>query len=418
VLARPSREDFVPGRYYGERIERVIWEWPIHYEELGPYFDAAERLFRVAGNGAQPVPCLEQPAAPYDFSLPALEPFNEELAAAIGSCGLVPWRLPLAIDFDGCLRCARCPGYYCPNQSRVSSLNAALRPAIEQHGAELWSGCDAERLVPSANGRVGRLSVVERRSGARHELTAEAFVIAAGAIGTPVLLERSGLGARSGQVGRNYMFHAGAVAAGVFRRPPGLADRFGKQLGFTDLYLGGEGFPHKLGYAQMLPVPGPLTLADEAPVPLPGWLARPVFDRTVLLAGLVEDLPSAENRVSVAGAAGIRIRHRFGEYDRFRSAYYLRRLKGVMRRAGATLVLGALNVRDDLHVAHQVGTCRFGRDPRHAVLDAGCRLHDCDNVWVADGSFMPTSLGVGPALTIVANALRVADGILGRSSPQ
>jgi choline dehydrogenase-like flavoprotein len=285
---------------------------------------------------------------------------------------------------------------------------------VEQHEAELWTGCEAERLLRS-NGRAGPLVVVDRHSGERREVSASAFVIAAGAIGTPLLLERSGLGGRSGLLGRNYMFHAGAVAAGVFRDRPGFAERFGKQLGFTDLYLGEPGFPHKLGYAQMLPVPGPLTLADEAPLPLPGWLARGLYERTVLLAGLVEDLPLPENRVVLDRAGRIRIEHRFAPYDRQRSAHYLRRLKEVMRRAGATLVLGALNVRDDLHVAHQVGTCRFGRDPRSSVLDPDCRVHESENVWVADGSFMPTSLGVGPALTIAANALRVADKILGRS---
>ena len=288
-------------------------------------------------------------------------------------------------------------------------------PAIERHGAELWTGVEAERLVSSPNGRVSRLVTIHRDSGRRREVTATGFEIAAGAVGTPVLLERSGLGTESGQLGQNYMFHAGAVAAGLFGEEPGFAERFGKQLGFTDLYLGEPGFPHKLGYAQMLPVPGPATLASESPVPLPGWLARVVYRHTVLLAGLVEDLPSAENRVRAGRNGEIEIRHRFTDYDRQRSAHYLGRLKAVLQRAGAALVPGALNARDDLHVAHQVGTCRFGRDPRHSVLDPDCRVHECENVWVADGSFMPTSLGVAPALTIAANALRVAGRIVGRS---
>jgi choline dehydrogenase-like flavoprotein len=62
----------------------------------------------------------------------------------------------------------------------------------------------------------------------------------------------------------------------------------------------------------------------------------------------------------------------------------------------------------DEHVAHQCGTLRFGTDPAHAVLDRDCRVFGCANLFVADGSFLPTSLGVGPALTIIANALRVA----------
>ena len=60
------------------------------------------------------------------------------------------------------------------------------------------------------------------------------------------------------------------------------------------------------------------------------------------------------------------------------------------------------------HVAHQCGTLRFGRDPAHAVVDADCRWFGRPNLFVVDGSVLPTSMGVGPSLTIIANALRVA----------
>ncbi len=66
----------------------------------------------------------------------------------------------------------------------------------------------------------------------------------------------------------------------------------------------------------------------------------------------------------------------------------------------------------DEHVAHQCGTLRFGNDPAHAVLDPDCRVFGRPNVFVVDASFFPTSLGVGPALTVIANALRVADVVV------
>ena len=65
-------------------------------------------------------------------------------------------------------------------------------------------------------------------------------------------------------------------------------------------------------------------------------------------------------------------------------------------------------------VAHQNGTVRFGRDPKTSALDASCRAHDVDNLYVVDGSFFPSSGAVNPALTIMANAIRVGDHILER----
>ncbi|NEO50877.1 MAG: hypothetical protein F6K55_45085 [Moorea sp. SIO4A3] len=78
----------------------------------------------------------------------------------------------------------------------------------------------------------------------------------------------------------------------------------------------------------------------------------------------------------------------------------MRQLKKVMSNAGVVFMFGATGDKDDRHTAHQVGTTRFGTDPNTSVLDPYCRLHDHDNVFVVDGGFMPTSLGVSPALTI------------------
>ena len=129
------------------------------------------------------------------------------------------------------------------------------------------------------------------------------------------------------------------------------------------------------------------------------------------MTGLVEDLPLPENRLELSKNGTISLRHKFHYYDVYRSHYYLHHLKKVLTRAGAVIVLGNTGERDDLYTSHQVGTTRFGTDPQTSVLDPDCRLHNHENVFVVDGGFMPTSLGVGPALTIMANALRVAETI-------
>ena len=83
-------------------------------------------------------------------------------------------------------------------------------------------------------------------------------------------------------------------------------------------------------------------------------------------------------------------------------------MAAILKRAGALFCITKKFASDE-HVAHQCGTLRFGSDPAHAVLDQDCRTFQHPNVFVVDGSFLPTSLGVGPGLTIIANALRVAD---------
>ena len=132
----------------------------------------------------------------------------------------------------------------------------------------------------------------------------------------------------------------------------------------------------------------------------------------LIITGIVEDLPQEENRIELGKDGKIHLFHKFHPYDVYRSRYYKRKLKQVFRLAGTVLSLGAMGDKDDIHTSHQVGTTRFGTDPNTSVLNKDCCLHDHQNVFVVDGGFMPNALGVSPALTIMANALRVADTIL------
>ena len=128
--------------------------------------------------------------------------------------------------------------------------------------------------------------------------------------------------------------------------------------------------------------------------------------RLLPLVGIVEDLPNAANRVTLGSDGAAQVHHSFSPYDRERGRRLARLMAGILKAAGALFCL--TTVASDEHVAHQCGTLRFGDDPAEAVLDRDCRLFARPDVFVVDGSFLPTSLGVGPALTIMANALRVA----------
>lgn len=411
ALLRPGRTDFEPGRSYGARIHHSIWEWPIAYDEMLPYFDRAEDLFGVSGDHEAPMPYLGRRGRPYLQPAQPLEPISQRLDAACRAAGLHPFRLPLAIDFAQCRRCPTCPGYACPTGARASSLSRAVDPARRDHALTLWERCEAERLEIE-RGRV-RGVWVRWRDGDRRELVrAGVTLLAAGALGTPLLLLRSGVANASDQIGRNHMCHLGAAAAAVFSRPTGAAERFAKQIGLSDFYLGTPGFPHKLGYAQAVPVPGPLSLREHAPLPVPLRLARALHERSLLFVGSVEDLPQASNRVTLGRDGAIRLDRRFHDYDVLRARHMARALRRIVANAGAAWTFEQVASDAHEHAAHQVGTCRFGRDPRHAVLDPQCGVHGTDGLYVVDGSFFPTSLGVGPALTIAANALRVAAHVL------
>ncbi len=419
VLLRPSPEDFNPGKWYSQYIPRKQWDWPVSYDDFESYYEQAENLYRVAASARNPMLHVGKRGSPYPQTPDHLVPISKWIARGVERCGYTPFRLPLAIDKSTCLRCPSCPGYMCPTDARSSTLNRCIEPAMRDNNLDVWDDSEATELiyetVPGAvDARIKSVRV--RKDRQTIEATAETYLVAAGAIGTPVLLQHSDLGGQSNQLGRNYMYHDGGIAIGIYYHPTGAADIFAKQIGFTDLYFGTEDFPFKLGYAQVLPIPGPLSIKENLPFPLPESVARFMHERMVTIAGAVEDLPQAENRVRLLRDGRIDVRHKFHPFDTFRANFYKRELVKVMWASDAQMVVGATGEADETHTAHQVGTARFGTDPDAAVLDPNCRIFGTENGYVVDGSFMPTSLGVGPALTIIANSLRVSDYILAEGS--
>ncbi|WP_165221640.1 GMC family oxidoreductase N-terminal domain-containing protein [Aquisphaera insulae] len=408
ALIRPSLGDFQPGRHYGKRISRAIWDWPISYDDLEPHFTEAERLYGVAGCADEDFGPLQKPARGYPGKPLPLHPLNERLMAANRERGLRPFRLPLAIDAARCLRCATCAGYLCPTGARGSA--AQLIEAAVDRGDPITvrTRVEVERLVKGPKAGVTSVLVRDRDTGERTQYRARRYALAAGAIGSPHILLRSGFD--HPLIGRNYMFHIGAIVAGVFPFSTAADASFIKQVGFADFYFGTSRYPHKMGLVQSLPVPGPLMSAKVMPF-LPAPVRQFLRERVLLLAGMVEDLPNPANRVTLAANGGARLTHRYARYDLARRKRMTPAIARILKRAGAVYCIARKFISHE-HVAHQCGTLRFGIDPAHSVLDPDCRMHSDPSVFVVDGSFLPTSLGVGPGLTIAANALRVASGVV------
>lgn len=406
ALMRPSREDFHPGKHYGNRIPREIWDWPIHYNTLESYYTRAEELYGVSGVSDDDFGPLQKPRQGFPARSIPTKPINQRLIKANKARGLNPFCLPLAIDFERCLQCPDCPGYLCLNGARRSSAQLVDKGIAENLPLHVHTGVEVESFTRDGRGQVLGVRLRERLSGKRIECRAKRYALAAGAISSPALLLRSGI---TGEwIGRNYMMHLSPLVAGVFRRRTGADQTYVKQVGFSDYYFGSRQYPHKMGLVQSFPVPGPLMMRKGTRPRLPRAVIRFLRQRMLPLTGIIEDLPNPANCVSFAENDRIELRHSFDPYDLERGRWLGRLMRRILRNAGALFCV-AKRFPSDEHVAHQCGTLRFGHRPEFAVADADCRLFDVPNVFVVDGSFFPTSLGVGPALTIMANALRVAD---------
>jgi choline dehydrogenase-like flavoprotein len=404
ALLRPSPDDFCPGRSYGTRIPRAIWDWPVSYDDMEPYYDQAERLFGVAGAADENFSPLSRPRHGYLGRPLPLQPINRRLMSANTACGLRPFRLPLAIDGTRCLRCDACAGYLCPTGARQSS--AHLLENNDSRLLTVMTETEAECLTRDSRANVDGVQVVERATGKRKTFRARRYALAAGAIGSPALLLRSGVD--EPLVGRNYMYHLSPIVVGILPKHTRADVSFIKQIGFADYYFGSKDFKHKLGLVQSLPAPGPSMMAKVGGRTLPRGLVALLRRRMLPLAGIVEDLPDPNNRVLLGYDGAVQVEHTYAPYDEERGRHMSRLMARILNRAGALFCLSRPFPSEE-HVAHQCGTLRFGKRPEDAVVSPDGRLFSQPNVFVVDGSVFPTSLGVGPALTIMAHALRIAE---------
>jgi choline dehydrogenase-like flavoprotein len=197
---------------------------------------------------------------------------------------------------------------------------------------------------------------------------------------------------------------------------------FQKTHGVNDFYLRGPAdFPYPLGNIQMLGKSQPDMYRGEKPLETrlaPTWALDDVARHAVDFWLTTEDLPQPDNRVTLDRDGGIQLSYTGGDSTAARRLYH--QLKSMLGRLGMHpdhLVHRFAYMKSDIPVAgvaHQAGTCRFGADPATSVLNLDCRAHELDNLYVVDTSFFPSIGAVNPALTAMANALRVGDHLLER----
>lgn len=406
ALPRFRREDFEALEHEGG----ISPAWPVSYDELEPYYVRAERIFNVHGEpGIDPT---EAPrSTPYPFPHVPNEPYMEELADKLRAQGLHPFFLPMGIDLregGACVRCKTCDGFPCKVHAKSDADLCCVRPALRYSNVELWTRTNARRLLTDATGKQV-VGVEVERNGTVMEVRADVFIVACGATNSTALLMRSkegGLGNSSGQLGRNYMVHnnTALMAVNPTKRNPTV---FQKTMAVNDYYFKNAEYPYPMGNIQLLgKLQAGMLTANQPFVPKP--ILREMANRSVDWWVMSEDLPNRENRIEVTSQ--IRVHWKANNVKAHEKL--IEAAKTMMRRAGYPLVfVQRMGIATN---SHQCGTARFGHDAAESVLDPFCRMHDVDNLYVVDSSFFPSSAAVNPALTIAAQALRVADHLTAR----
>jgi choline dehydrogenase-like flavoprotein len=426
ALFRLRREDFGEVRHFGG----ISPAWPISYDDLEPYYLQAERLYHVHGRrGEDPTEPLA--SGPYPHPPISHEPRIQQLSEDFARQGLRPFHTPLGLQIDEanpvaskCIRCDTCDGYPCLVDAKSDAQVICVDPALRFPNVSLMTDSYVERLETTGSGReVSR--VIVRQNGRVIALSADVVVVSCGAINSAALLLRSanekhprGLANSSDVVGRHYMGHVNSVMLALSKCPnPTL---YQKTLAVNDFYFRSKNWEYPMGHFSFVGKLDGVALSAGAPAIAPGWTLDLMAKHSMSFWLTSEDLPDPNNRVTLDREGNIVLSYTPNNQEAHHRL--ITKLKQLLNQQTACNVHGHechhglfarnLFIGDQIPlagVAHQNGTIRFGHDARTSALDIQCKAHDLGNLYVVDGSFFPSSAAVNPALTIMANALRVGD---------
>ncbi len=398
--------------------EKDLSTWPVKYSEMEPYYLKAEKLMGIHGKANEdpyePARSGEYPFPPIPLNEPA-----ERIYKAAKSLGLNPFHLPMSLNHYGkewpkCIQCHTCDGYPC----KISAKGEATRflKLADPNRLKVLTNVLVSHFKENS-GRIESVNFVDKKTGERQELKAKLFILSGGSIGSPAVLLRSQLSLdrfpHHRLTGRRLMRHCNGIMSLVFPFKTNPNQVFHKQLAITDFY---ENLRDELGTSvgtiQDIYTPERKVVSHFAPQGLKtvaGWFSEHIQS----LLCVAEDDPQESNRVELSktrdrfGIEETTIFHEYTESDYRRRDLLLDRAKKILRRAGG-LIPRVMRIDS---FSHAVGTLKFGDSDKDSVLDRDCRFFGMKNLFVLDGSFMPTSAGVNPSLTIIANSLRVAEKI-------
>ncbi len=499
AMFRMRAEDFGVIHHQGG----ISPAWPISYADLEPFYTQAEELFHVHGSlGAAPAipggfgssfdPTEPFHSKPYPFPALSNEPRMAAVESSVRALGVNTFPIPLGLKRDEsdplaskCVRCDTCDGYPCLVHAKSDADINCIRQILHLPNVTLMTNTRVIRLLTNPNG-TAVTSVEVEHSGPQAHTTSEPpaatpekglaryeanlFCLCAGAVNSAVILLASasdthprGLANASDQVGRNFMYHQAdaLLALGLQSNP----DAYTKTWGTNDFYLRDPdpAYPFPLGQVQPVGSFHHEMMKSDAPPLTPGFVLETMKHHAVPWWLTTEDLPDANNRVTLENATPSSIAasvlsptpslagpHPSGDTDpvhalgqppadnqtgevsiappgRIRLSYTPNNVKSfdrlkdrwvdTLKRAGHAQTSIPLHAyfkkRIPLEgVGHQNGTCRMGAHPDSSVLDPHCKAHALDNLYVVDASCFPSASAVNPSLTIIANSLRVAAHLL------
>ena len=432
---RYMAQDFRMKSVYGCPPGSTLDDWPIAYDDLEPFYEKAEWEMGVSGDVApDPFHAPRRRGLP----MPPLPPNREHeiLKPAALRKGWHPFDIPMlrnSVPYNGrgpCMRCRWCVGFACEVDAKNGTQNTVIPAALETGLCELRTDSMAREIVLDARGRATAVTYFDADDRPQTQ-PARLVVVSAGAIETARLLLNSksrlhpnGLGNRYDWVGRNLQGHAYPRAVGLFDFDTYDDVGPGASIAICDFNHGNSGLRGGAMLANEF-IRLPIQFTGLTPPETPRWgrahknYMRQFYRRSIAVMGPVQEMPVFDARVQldprVKDFWGIPVARLSGG----RHPHSVEVARAVVVKAEEWLrEAGAMRTWTDvpgLELSggqHQAGTCRMGNDPRTSVVDRNCRIHEAGNVYLADASVHVTNGGFNPALTILANAYRVAAAIV------
>ena len=417
-LMRMRDRDFEAVTYQ----DGITPEWPLKYADFEPYYTAAERLYQVHGD-QQNDPTEPPHSAVYPHGASPHPPVMRPIVEKISAAGLHPTTLPVSLtqrrdDPTG--------------DAEVFGIDLALK----HDNVTLKTNAKVVALHTSSSGR--EIKGVQAEVGSQSILfTSHIVVLACGAINSAALMLDSanekhpdGLANQSGMLGRNLMKHLMTVI--VERADTSNKGTFPPSISVNDFYWGDGDYPYPMGHIEnsggllqdLIFAESPPLLSVTARV-LPGAGLQQLVKRSIGWWAHTGTLPDPNNRIywkkdTHFGLKRKKLRYEFTPNNWEAHDRLVYRWMGVLRdmeNTGIGLRSGSLYPRGESPiqvVGYQCGTARMGTDPATSVLDINCRTHEIENLYVADSSFFPSCASISPALTVIANALRVGEHLIQR----
>ncbi len=453
-MHRLKPKDFRLLSEYGSIEGANIADWPLTYAEMEPYYAKVEHTVGISGKVLNH--SMQEPRSTPDFPFPPLitNKVGELLDACAQNLGYEMIQIPRAIiskslgDRNPCYYSNFCGSYGCSSGAKSSAREALLKDAERTGNCTIIPLAMVYRLETDGKGKIVRAHYYDRKENdsAKH-IDADIFVVACQAIETSRLLLMSknddspqGLANNKGQVGKNLIFSAGGTGSGYLYykdfsthadalRVPGLFVNRGIAQWYeindpemSEKPLKGGMVEFMFEHANSMPVATRLRYSSNGELVFGTDLKKKLLkhyseSRRLRFEVFNDWLPNNDCFVSLDadkkdkwGNPVARIRLGYHPHDLKIGKYLAEKSVKVLETLGAKSVSYGVSGNPPANL--QAGGCRFGTDPNKSVLDKNCKAHQHDNLYVTDGSFMPTGGSATYTWTIYANSFRVADHLL------